>query len=153
MASEAARSLIENLSNLNKNMDKVVDALKRVEQNEIDSLKFDYELKETLAKESVRTEHTMQNIESILINLKDRFLTEMPHHKIIASKTINSIEKIIDKKIGNLNVATNCKSCQALKVQRRVIKKLWYIVVVLGLGILALLGLNLFGVVKLPMVP
>lgn len=145
------QELVSTLSKLNNNMDNVVDSLRKLEQNEVESIKAMYDLKISLLKDASDSANALEDIERITETLNNKFNEEISSVKTTIADIKNYIERTLDSKLNNINNMPDCLKCVALNSEKNLSKRLWWIVLVLTLSIMAILGFNLFGVISIPL--
>jgi Tfp pilus assembly protein PilO len=134
--------LVNNLSNLNSQLKSMADSLNNLENNEMEVLKNNYEMKYTVVGEIKNLSKETENVQTMIKDMISKMDVKLEDIK-------DSLPEQVDSK--------KCENCmvikekdKAMKAEERWIKRLWGAVVVLGMAVLALLGMNLFGIIKLP---
>lgn len=145
--SSVVQTLVTNLSVLNMQLKSMGESLKKLESNEIESFKNNYEFKFSVIGEIKNLGQEINNIQSIFKDMS----AKMDINDKSVSTALTEIKDGIENIPAPVSSEGSSEKYKLLSEERgKWVKRLWGVVIVLGLSVLALLGLNLFGIVKLP---
>ena len=144
------QSILSALMNFNVQIKTVLDTLKKVEDNEIEAFKNNYDFKNVLTNE-------IKNSSQTLMNFLVELTSKMDFKNAMLEKNIEEIKKGMDGVILSVNNAgsdkKDCGHCAIIKEKEKWNKRMWWVIIFLFAILITVLGLNLFGVISLPGIP
>jgi phage pi2 protein 07 len=153
----SARDILQTLHEVNLSMSKMVDTFGRLEKNETDIIRELIQLRANLEKDIHSANQGVGEVDSVLHDMIERWNIEFTEIKMMLNNMLtqipltmgSTIEKAIQEATRDLG--KNCDECQAIKVHESVATRLWWAIGASLLALLTLLGLNVSGIIKLPM--
>ena len=152
------KDLIDSLNNLNILFKGISDSIKNLEQNELESYKNNTEMKYSLIKEIGEVNNSFRQFESTF----SEAMLKMNFSDANINRNLQEIKDLIKKTESEIGLP-DCKECKVLETSNKALetskevnkekekwnKRLWGVVIFLGLTVLTLLGLNIANIVKL----
>lgn len=159
--SKDIQDLVGMLSSLHVNLSNIADTLRKLEQNEIESIKATYGIKGDFAGEFSDIVNKLENIEKCTDGISEKLLEKLTELRESLSQIQRGVVTSVENKLKNLDLnkaGTGNKveikeKDMLITRQDKWIKYLCWLCLFLLMSLLALLGLNLTNVVKLPNLP
>jgi chromosome segregation ATPase len=147
------KDLIESLTNLNNVFKGVAESVKNLEENELELYKTNTELKYSLIKEIGDVTSSLRQFESNF----SQALLKIDFNDETINRNLQEIKELIK---NTDSMSPDCKDCKLVQTVKdgstslveekdKWNKRLWTVVIFLGITVLTLLGLNVTNLIKL----